>query len=416
MTVQISNLANGLRVATDFIPSVETVTLGAWVGVGARDEGGAVNGIAHFLEHMVFKGTRRRTAFDIAEEIESVGGQLNAWTSRENTAFYARVLAGDVPLAVDTIADILQNSIFDAQEIQRERQVVLQEIGQVNDTPDDVIFDYFQARAYDQQALGRSVLGPVEVVSTLSRGDLVDCLSRYGSQTMILCAAGRITHADFVQLAEDHFGDLPAGQPPQRVNACYTGGDFRQDRALDQAHILIGFEAVAFDDPDYYATQIYSTLLGGGMSSRLFQDIREERGLAYSVYSFASSFVDSGLFGVYAGTGEKQLAELVPAVASVLHQSCERPDLRDLARARAQLKASLLMGRESTSVRCEQLAQQLLVFGRPLSTDEIVREIDAVDPDRIQATARRVLSSVPTVAALGPLSALDNDLAPLFAV
>ena len=416
MTVQISTLANGLRVATDFIPSVETVTLGAWIGVGARDEGGTVNGIAHFLEHMVFKGTRRRTAFDIAEEIESVGGQLNAWTSRESTAFYARVLAGDVPLAVDTIADILQNSVFNDQEIQRERQVVLQEIGQVNDTPDDVIFDYFQARAYDQQALGRSVLGPAEVVSSLSRDDLVDCLSRYGSQTMILCAAGQIRHADFVTLVEDHFGDLPAGQPPQRVNARYTGGDFRQERALDQAHILIGFEAVAFDDPDYYATHIYSTLLGGGMSSRLFQDIREERGLAYSVYSFASSFVDSGLFGVYAGTGETQLAELVPAVASVLHQSLERPDLRELSRARAQLKASLLMGRESTSVRCEQLAQQLLVFGRHLSTDDIVREIDAVDPDRMRAMARRVLSSVPTVAALGPLSALDDDLAPLFVV
>ncbi len=416
MTVQISTLANGLRVATDFIPSVETVTLGAWIGVGARDEGRTVNGIAHFLEHMVFKGTRRRTAFDIAEEIESVGGQLNAWTSRESTAFYARVLAGDVPLAVDTIADILQNSVFNDQEIQRERQVVLQEIGQVNDTPDDVIFDYFQARAYDQQALGRSVLGPAEVVSSLSRDDLVDCLSRYGSQTMILCAAGQIRHADFVTLVEDHFGDLPAGQPPQRVNARYTGGDFRQERALDQAHILIGFEAVAFDDPDYYATHIYSTLLGGGMSSRLFQDIREERGLAYSVYSFASSFVDSGLFGVYAGTGETQLAELVPAVASVLHQSLERPDLRELSRARAQLKASLLMGRESTSVRCEQLAQQLLVFGRHLSTDDIVREIDAVDPDRMRAMARRVLSSVPTVAALGPLSALDDDLAPLFVV
>ena len=216
MSVQISTLANGLRVATDFIPSVETVTLGAWVGVGARDEGGRVNGIAHFLEHMVFKGTRRRTAFDIAEEIESVGGQLNAWTSRESTAFYARVLADDVPLAVDTIADILQNSVFDDQEIQRERQVVLQEIGQVNDTPDDVIFDYFQARAYDQQALGRSVLGPAEVVSRLSREDLVDCLARYGSQTMILCAAGQIKHADFVTLVEDHFGDLPTGQPPQR--------------------------------------------------------------------------------------------------------------------------------------------------------------------------------------------------------
>ncbi|WP_343560272.1 M16 family metallopeptidase [Kiloniella sp. b19] len=408
MTVQISTLANGLRVATDSVMSVESVTLGAWIGVGTRDESQLANGIAHFLEHMVFKGTRRRTAYDIAEEIEAVGGQLNAYTSRENTAFYARVLADDVPLAVDTIADILQNSVFDRKELQRERQVVLQEIGQVNDTPDDVIFDHFQERAYFQQALGRPVLGKSEVVARLEKGDLVDYISLYGSNNIVLTAAGKIRHEDFVRLAEEHFGALNSVEVPQRQKTLYTGGDFREDRKLDQAHFLLGFEGVAFGDPDYYAANIYSTLLGGGMSSRLFQDIREQRGLVYSIYSFTSSFMDSGLFGVYAGTGEKELAELVPAVSDVMMKSIDDLSEAEVERARIQLKASILMGRESTSVRCEQLAQQMLVFGRQITTEEIVAEIEAVDLEKTRETARRLLSSAPTIAAIGPLSQLES--------
>ncbi|MCZ4281787.1 pitrilysin family protein [Kiloniella laminariae] len=410
MTIEISTLPSGLRVATDRLDSVESVSLGAWIGVGTRNEEAKVNGVAHLLEHMVFKGTEKRTAYDIAEEIEAVGGQLNAYTSRENTAFYAKVLKDDVPLALDTVADILQRPLFDASELKRERQVVLQELGQANDTPDDIIFDHFQETAYQNQALGRPVLGKSEIISRLSTKDLRNYMgSNYGSNSMVVCASGKVDHAEFVKLAEEQFGGLDSVAEQKLAPSIYSGGNYREERVLEQAHFLIGFEGADYLSPDYYAANVLATLFGGGMSSRLFQEIREKRGLVYTVYAFASSFMDSGLFGVYAGTGEKEAGELVPVVADMFGDLTSTISEEELVRARSQLKASILMGLESTGVRCEQLAQQLLIFNRSIPVEETVAMIEAVDVAAVQNFATKMLSSPVTLAALGPIGQLESQ-------
>ncbi len=405
MSVEVSTLSNGLRVATDRIDTVETASLGAWVGVGTRHEPAAVNGVAHMLEHMAFKGTKRRSAYAIAEEIEAVGGHMNAYTSRENTAFYARILAEDVPLAVDIIGDILQSSTFDQEELQRERAVVLQEIGQAADTPDDIIFDYFQETAYPSQALGRPVLGTSEIVGSFQRDTLRDYMANhYGAENMVVAASGKVEHRQFVDLVEAHFGGLAAGTSLEEEKADYRGGEYREKRDLEQVHFLLGFHSVDYHDPDYYAGLVMSTLFGGGMSSRLFQEIREKRGLVYSIYSFASAYSDDGVFGVYAGTGETEAAEMVPVICDEVLKLCESVSDEEVARAAAQLKASILMSRESSGARCEQLAQQLLVYGRPVTSAEIVEKISAIDGARVVALARRMIASAPTVATIGPVA------------
>ncbi|WP_421782838.1 M16 family metallopeptidase [Kiloniella litopenaei] len=409
MTIEISTLSNGLRVATDRQDAVESVSLGAWIGVGARHEGADVNGVAHLLEHMVFKGTEKRSSFDIAEEIEAVGGQLNAYTSRENTAFYAKVLKDDVPLALDTVADILQKPLFDEDELKKERHVVLQEIGQANDTPDDIVFDHFQETAFRSQALGRPVLGRGDIVSRLSSEDLRSYLSgNYGSDTMVVCASGNVDHRTFVKLAEEQFGNLGKVNLGPLPQSEYTGGEFRENRDLEQVHLLLGFKGAEFAGDDYYAANVLSTLFGGGMSSRLFQEIREKRGLVYTIYSFVSSFMDNGLFGIYAGTGEQEVSELVPVVSDMLMELSSSVTEEEIVRARTQLKASILMGRESTGVRCEQLAQQLMIFDRAIPVEETVAKIDAVDVGMVQDFAQQFLKSPITLAAMGPLGNLEN--------
>jgi predicted Zn-dependent peptidase len=406
--IRVTTLDNGLRVATDAMPAVDTVSLGIWAGVGTRNEPAAVNGVAHLLEHMAFKGTDRRSARDIAVEIEAVGGHLNAYTSREQTAYYAKVLVEDLPLAVDIIADILQHSTFDEGELARERAVVLQEIGQAEDTPDDIIFDHFQETAYPGQALGRPVLGLAEIVGSLPREAIRGYLNRhYRADRLVLAAAGRIDHDRLVELAADAFRNLPIGEPESIEPARYQGGDFRQSRDLEQVHLILGFDGVGYRDPDHYAASVLSTLLGGGMSSRLFQEIREKRGLVYSIYSFASAYTDGGLFGIYAGTGEAEAADLVPLICDELVRLPETLDDEEIRRARAQLKAGILMARESTGARCEQLAQHMLVFDRPLSTAEVVAKIDAVDGPQLSRVARRLAASRPTVATLGPIDRVE---------
>ncbi len=404
MTVQVTKLDNGLTVATDRLDSVETASLGAWVGVGTRHEPAEINGVAHLIEHMVFKGTARRSARDIAEEIEAVGGHLNAYTGRESTAFYAKVLAEDTPLALDLIADILQNPVFDPEELARERAVVLQEIGQATDTPDDVVFDHFQATAYPDQALGRPVLGCPEVVAGLDRDSLRGYMARhYGAGQMVISASGKVDHAAFVERAAAAFDRLPASAAASHEPASYLGGEFRQSRDLEQDHLLIGFDALGYLDPDYYALMVLSTLFGGGMSSRLFQEIREKRGLVYSIYSFVSAYADGGLFGIYAGTGESEAAELLPVVCDEVTRLARDISPREVDRAKTQLKASVLMSRESASARCEQLAQQLLTFGRPIPAAEMLEKIAAVDAAALGGLAARLVASRPCFAALGPL-------------
>jgi predicted Zn-dependent peptidase len=406
--VRVTTLQNGLRIGTDAMPGVESTTVGIWTSCGARNETETENGVAHLLEHMLFKGTARRSARDIAEEIEAVGGQMNAYTSRENTAYYARVLKDDVPLAVDVIADLLQHSAFDEEELARERLVVLQEIGQANDTPDDIVFDYFQLAAFSGQPLGRPVLGTPDTVSGMTRSALTGYLgAHYAPSELILVAAGAVEHDRLVDQAARLFDSLPADAPPAMVPARYTGGDFRTKQDLEQLHLLLGFQGAAIVDPDYYAQSVLSTLLGGGMSSRLFQEIREKRGLVYSIYTFASAYRDAGIFGIYAGTGPAEVVELVPVVCDELRQIAEKVTETEIRRAAAQIRAGLLMGMESSMSRAEQLGQQLLAYGRPIPAQEIIGQIDAVDREAVTRAAG-LFASRPTIAALGPVGKLES--------
>jgi predicted Zn-dependent peptidase len=409
MTTQLSTLANGLRVATDRIDTVDTVSLGIWVDVGTRHEPAEINGVAHFLEHMAFKGTERRSARDIAEEIEAVGGHLNAYTSRESTAYYAKVLKEDLTLALDILADILQHSTFAADELERERAVILQEIGQAYDTPDDIVFDHFQECAYPDQAMGRPVLGSPKIIRRLAREAVIAYLTgNYAAERMVLAAAGNVVHERLVALAEDLLGGLPAHRPVAAEAASYRGGERREQRELEQLHLVLGFPGLTLGDPDYYAASVLSTAFGGGMSSRLFQEVREKRGLVYAIHSFVHSYRDSGLFGIYAGTGEAEAAELVPVLCEETRRLQSGLTATELARAKAQMKAGLLMSLESTSARCEQLAQHLLVHGTPFDPVDTVRRIEAVDDAAIGRVVARWHSAPPTLAALGPVGGLEE--------
>ena len=358
---------------------------------------------------MAFKGTERRSAFDIAAEIEAVGGHLNAYTSREQTAYFARVLHNDLRLGVDILADILQYPAFDPEELAREKDVIVQEIGQAEDTPDDILFDHLQAVAYPDQAMGRAILGTVERVTALGGEDLRRFMGQhYRAGQMILCATGAVSHEQLVALAEETFATLPPGPAMHLEPARYRGGDFREIKDLEQAHLAVAFPGLAYHDTDFYASQVFSSLLGGGMSSRLFQEIRERRGLCYSIFSFASSYSDGGMFGVYAGTGADQVNELAQVTLAELKRIGRDVEAEELARAKAQLKAGLLMSMESPSSRAEQLARQLIVFGRTMDAEEIAGRIDAVDLDVIRRLADRLIQPDGfTLAALGPIEKLD---------
>ncbi len=402
--IQVTRLPSGLTVVTERMDRVETVSFGAYVGTGSRSETAEENGVSHFLEHMAFKGTTTRSAAAIAEEVEAVGGHINAYTAREQTAYYIKVLKEDAALATDIIGDILSHSTFEGQELERERGVILQEIGQANDTPDDIIFDHFQEIAYPSQPLGRPILGSEEGIRQMPRTTLTGYMQRhYGAANVVVAAAGKLEHQQILDLVGQHFADLPTSVPPSMASSVYKGGEFREERDLDQVHIVLGFPSVGYGDPDYYPALLLSSLLGGGMSSRLFQEIREKRGLVYSIYSFTAPYADGGLFGIYAGTGEKEAEELVPVALQELRKVQSEVSEAELSRARSQVKAGLLMSLESTGSRCEQLARQLQVFGRIIPTQETIDKINAVTREDIQRSAARVFREAPTLAALGPV-------------
>ena len=403
--VAITTLPSGLTVLTERMERVETISFGAYIGAGTRHETAAENGVAHFLEHMAFKGTANRSAVDIAEAIENVGGHINAYTSREQTAYYVKLLKEDLPLGVDIIGDILCHSSFEADELERELGVILQEIGQANDTPDDIVFDHFQSAAYPSQPMGRPVLGTEQIIRNMKREALPGFMRQhYTPENMVVAACGNLEHERVVELVARHFADLPKSEIAEPMPADYTGGEFREVRELDQAHIVLGFSAPGYGEPDYYPAMLLSTLLGGGMSSRLFQEIREKRGLVYSIYSFTAPAADGGLFGIYAGTGESEAAELMPVTLEELGKVQHHVTAAELNRARAQLKAGLLMSLESTGSRCEQVARQWQIFGRILPASETVAKIEAVTAADIRAVAAKIFRTRPTLATLGPIS------------
>ncbi|WP_425037833.1 M16 family metallopeptidase [Primorskyibacter sp. S187A] len=405
MTVELQRLSNGLRIVTEHMPGLESASVGLWVAAGGRNERPEQNGIAHFLEHMAFKGTKTRSALQIAEAIEDVGGYINAYTSREVTAYYARVLRNDVSLAVDVLADILLNPVFHAREIEVERGVILQEIGQALDTPDDVIFDWLQDVAYPDQPLGRTILGPAERIKAFQRDDLATFVQEhYGPDQMILSAAGAVDHAALVRQAEALFGHLPARGTTEHVEARFGGGDVRREKALEQAHVALAFEGPGYRDDDIYVSQVYSVALGGGMSSRLFQEIREKRGLCYTIFSQAGAYADTGLTTIYAGTGGDEVPELLRLTLDEISRSADDMSLAEVERARAQMKAGLLMGLESPSSRAERLARLLQIWDRIPEISETVERIDAVDVARVRAFAAHVAQQAPAALALyGPI-------------
>ena len=410
MRVEITRLPNGLTVATDPMPQLESASLGVWVNCGARHETEARMGISHMLEHMAFKDTERRTARVIAEEIEAVGGALNAYTSREQTAFHARVLKADVPLAADILADILTHPTFDAGELERERQVVLQEIGQAHDTPDDIIFDHLQTAVYPDQPMGWPILGNEKTVNAFTREQLDEYLRvnyRGGGTTLI--ASGAVDHATMLELAERHFGALLFGEAPGSVPAQFVGSDIRHKEDLEQVHVAYAFPGVPSGDDTLFAAQVFVTALGGGMSSRLFQEIREKRGLCYSIYAFANSFLDGGMIGVYAGTGQNEAADISGLVVDQIALLAHTANAEEVARAKAQLRSGFLMGLERPSARAEQIAAHLFAYGRVLSIDEIKQKLDAVTVGAVRHFGERVMATHrPAIAALGPVGKLES--------
>jgi len=404
MTVELTTLSNGLRVVTDTMRNLETVSLGLWVGVGARHETERQHGISHFLEHMAFKGTRRRSARQIAEEIEEVGGELNAATGMETTAYYARVLKGDEGVALGLIADILQNSAFGRPELEGERQVILQEIAATRDSPDDLAYDLLHDAAFPKQPVGRPILGTPGSVESFTAGDLKRFLGRrYGPGNMVISAAGAVRHASVVRHAEALFGGLTderrtTGEQPAK----YQGGVRSSEKPFEQSHLLIGFPSPSYREDAFFTAQVFSGLFGGGMSSRLFQEVREKRGLCYAIYSTAWGLKDAGLLVLHAATGANLMGELIDVIGAELRRAAEEEaQPAELARAKAQLKAGLLMGLESSSVRVEQMARHLLSHGRVLSSGELMRKVDEVTAERLRAFAAGLAQSVPAVAVVG---------------
>ncbi len=388
MTVELHTLSNGFRIVTETMPGLESASIGIWVTAGGRDERAEQNGVAHFLEHMAFKGTARRTALQIAESIEDVGGYINAYTSRESTAYYARVLRADVPLALDVIADILRNPAFDEAEIEVERSVILQEIGQALDTPDDVIFDWLQEEAYGDHPMGRTILGPAERVRAFGRSDLEGFVAQhYGPGNMILAAAGAVDHAALVAEAEKLFGDMTPVAPRAPEAAVWVGGEMRQEKTLEQTHFALGVEGPDYRDEMIYTAQIYSSALGGGMSSRLFQEIREKRGLCYTIFAQTGAYSDGGMMTIYAGTSPEMMGELANITIDEMKRAADDMSAPEVARARAQMKAGMLMGLEGPSNRAERLARMIQIWNRVPELSEIVERIDNVTTGDVKAFA-----------------------------
>ncbi|AHG44370.1 peptidase M16 [Rhizobium leguminosarum bv. trifolii CB782] len=410
MTVECTRLKSGLTVVTETMPHLESVALGVWIKSGSRNETEDEHGIAHLLEHMAFKGTARRSAREIAEEIEDVGGEVNAATSTETTSYYARVLKDYVPLAVDILADILTESAFEEEELEREKQVILQEINAANDTPDDVVFDRFSEVAYRDQTLGRAILGTPETVVSFTPQQIRAYLGRnYTTDRMFVVATGAVEHEEFLRMVEDRFASLPTAPsaPPVMEAARYIGGSVREPRDLMDAQILLGFEGKPYHARDFYCSQILANILGGGMSSRLFQEVREFRGLCYSVYAFHWGFSDTGIFGIHAATGGENLPELVPVIIDELHKSAEQIHQKEIERARAQIRAQLLMGQESPASRAGQIARQMMLYGRPISNTEMMERLEGITIDRLTDLAGRLFyDTVPTLSAIGPLEQL----------
>ncbi len=404
MSVNISQLSNGLRVVTDTMTDIDSVTMGVWVKVGARYEPLRINGISHLLEHMAFKGTKSRTAIQIAEQIEDVGGFMNAYTSREVTAYHVKMLKEDFELGAEIIADILLNSTFPEEELEKEKGVIIQEIKRSQDDPYDVVFDNYQSITYKNQPLGRSILGPIENIQKMQRQDIFDYMNNgYTAPRMVFSVCGNITHEEVMKTAERLFSGLSSENKATFEAASYTAGSSKETKDNEQVNLVLGFEGYNYKHPDYYTASVLSSILGGGMSSRLFQEIREKRGLVYSIYAFSSSNSDTGTFGVYAGTGPDEVKELIPVCCDELKKITQSVADEEIKRAKARVKSSILMGREESERRCDKNASHLLMFDRIIPKEETMENYNKVTEADLKRVAAEIFSSEPSIAAVGPI-------------
>jgi predicted Zn-dependent peptidase len=418
-------LDNGIRLVSHAMPDTRSVSLGIWVENGSRHESEAENGISHFIEHLLFKGTERRSAAQIAEEMDAVGGVLNAFTSKENTCYYAKVLDENLPLALDLLTDIFLHSSFDAGEIERERSVILQEISQAEDTPDDYVHDLFNLDLFQNHPIGRPICGREETVSGFGRDDLVNFFkSRYLPERVIVSAAGNVRHEALVEEMARRLGRVANGGPGasalnlSREGAPMMGrGVYPHVKALEQVHLCLGVAGIHQAHPKRYIAYVLNTLLGGGMSSRLFQEIREKRGKAYSVYSFASSYKDVGYLGVYAGTSLDSTEEVVELITQEI-QKLAAGEITDeeISRTQGQLIGNTLLGLESTDSWMSHIARNEIYFGEAVTTDEICRRIRAVSRDAVIELAGELFrDSGMTLTLLGDFPAsfqLKNTIVP----
>jgi predicted Zn-dependent peptidase len=404
----VHTLANGVRVVCDPMPGLQTVALSVVAGRGARAEDEARSGWSHLLEHMVFKGAGGRSARDIVEVIEAEGGHINAATGYERTSFQVRALAGGLSLGSAVIADLVQRPAMDAGDLAREKQVVGQEIAEAADTPDDLVFELAQEAAFEAQPLGRPILGTVDSIGVATADGLHAWRAAlYGPQTLVVAAAGAGDEAELLALAERDFGGMAAAAPPHPIPAGFVGGSRPVARKLEQANIVLLLPAVGARDPAYFALRLLAEILGGGMASRLFQEAREKRGLAYAIDAYAETYAETGVLGVYAGCAAGDAAELAKVAAGEIAAMTTPVPEAELARAKAQLKGAMFMGRESALGRAEQAAGQVLLFGRMLDPEELARELDAVTPADIARLAEEILAPRKLAAAvLGPKTAL----------
>ncbi len=402
--IRQSLLSNGIRVVTDADQTLDTVSLGVWVGIGARYETPDVGGISHMLEHMAFKGTSTRSAIQISRDVENVGGVMNAYTGKDVTAYYVRLLKEDQALGLEILADILQDSQMFPDELAREKGVIVQEINMQNDTPDELIYDHFSMTAFPNQALGRPILGTAQTVRGISSEQLSGYMHRrYTADRIIISASGAVSHDMFAEHCERLFTRISTHKDTGFEPARYVGGESRVLKPHEQVNLVLGFEGCAYEDSAYYPAALAATVLGGGMSSRLFQEIREKRGLVYSVYAHNSGELDTGILSVYAGTGEKEVVELMPVLCDVIIGMTDHVDEEELARAKAQLKSRVLMRLENRAAHAESNALDLVFKGRLVPKEEILGKIESTTVADVVDISRRILKTRPTLAVLGPV-------------
>ncbi|MBD3010180.1 MULTISPECIES: pitrilysin family protein [unclassified Streptomyces] len=413
-TVRRTTLPGGLRVVTETLPSVRSATFGIWAHVGSRDETRTLGGATHYLEHLLFKGTRRRTALDISAAIDAVGGEMNAFTAKEYTCYYARVLDTDLPLAIDVVCDMLTGSVINAADVDAERGVVLEEIAMTEDDPGDCVHDLFAHTMLGDTPLGRPVLGTVDTVNALGRDQIARFYRKHYDPThLVVAAAGNVDHDDVVRqvhAAFDHAGalshtDAAPVAPRAGTRAIRTAGKVGLlNRKTEQAHVVLGMPGIPRTDDRRWALGVLNTALGGGMSSRLFQEVREKRGLAYSVYSYTSSFADCGLFGVYAGCRPNQVHDVLKICRDELVQVAENGlSDEELRRAVGQLSGSTVLGLEDTGALMNRIGKSELCWGEQMSVDDMLERIAEVTPDEVREVARDVLGRRPSLSVIGPL-------------